>query len=74
MLLFLDDLALKSKVAQLQTQLEDEKAVRQGLERALVGVEGAPSAQVLLSNLDPQVSWRNLDFHFTLNHTAFGTS
>ncbi|XP_024370389.1 uncharacterized protein [Physcomitrium patens] len=45
---------LENDVAQLQTQLEDEKAVRQGLERALVGVEGAPSAQVLLSNLDPQ--------------------
>lgn len=43
------------KVAQLQTQLEDEKALRQGLERALGGADTVSPPQVALTNLAPQV-------------------
>nr|XP_024400877.1 uncharacterized protein LOC112294543 isoform X2 [Physcomitrium patens] len=46
--------ALENDVAKLQTKLEDEKAVRQGLERALGGVEGISPPQISLPNLDPQ--------------------
>lgn len=46
--------ALENDVAQLQTQLEDEKALRQGLERALGGADTVSPPQVALTNLAPQ--------------------
>ncbi|KAG0605815.1 hypothetical protein M758_9G089700 [Ceratodon purpureus] len=46
--------ALENDVAQLQTKLEDEKAVRQDLERALGGTDGVSPSQGALSNLAPQ--------------------
>lgn len=46
--------ALENDVAQLQTQLEDEKALRQGLERALGGADTFSPPPVALPNLTPQ--------------------
>jgi hypothetical protein len=52
----LNYLAWTLKVAQLQTKLEDEKAVRQDLERALGGPDAVSPSQSAGSNLAPQVS------------------
>lgn len=46
--------ALENDVAQLQTKLEDEKAVRQDLERALGGPDAVSPSHTAVSNLAPQ--------------------
>ena len=67
----LNYLAWTLKVAQLQTKLEDEKAVRQDLERALGGPDAVSPSHTAVSNLAPQVSQQKSLFSYHLRSILF---